>query len=365
MNTLNRLSCLIALLFIFHTSNAAAQDTTQIPMDTIAHPDDHPELWVCIEDSTCVYLIPGGGGDTVSAIDVAACLNFYMSYDSLCIVDYRIAEFRKNGERLLLSTWSDGTFVNADNELLNANNCTETFTINTGDSISFYREFGWVEPETRLQDTNNFYALDTLDYSVELVRTSDSTVVALIDSIGVLPRTTPGKPIIYGTRPIMANAYFEVPSSLDNEEVFVRVRLYHRGSGPYWFSREDVIISRMSSRLRDPDWQEFLTKMGAVSPKYAVKELEQKVDAQVHFDVYYLDHSANQIEVVFSPAPTAQSTSVAIYDIAGNRLYMPFMTSEASNEQRVRYKFEQSGTYFIALFYGGQLVTAKKIIIAN
>ena len=352
------LTCILGML------TATALSSAQIVVDSSWDGELHPELWVTIEDSNTILLLRPGG-DTTDPLDVAAQLGFYMSYDSLCLVEYMITEFRNNRTRIPLSTWKEGSFVNAPTSYLNANNCTDTFTVHHGDTISFYREFGLMNPLTRLQDTNNFYSLDTLDYSVELVRRSDSTVVALLDSIGVLPRTQIGRPAVHGSRPLMARANYRIPPALEGEQVYIRVRLYHRGPGPYWFSREDEIGIGISKRLDNPIWQEYLAMTGGLFARYAPSELERATGDDPRLAVRYVRGDPSVVEIRFTPPEGDAASSIGVYDINGALLYLPFMASAASGEQRVRHRFAAPGVYFVACFADGVLVRSHKVVISE
>ena len=240
-----------ALLVVLSLSAYAQAviDTTPVPL---YQPEDRPALWVTLDDDTTMVYLLRKVNDSMPAIQVAAGFDFLMSYDSICLVSYAVSEFRINGNRLRLSKWKHNTFANAHPDVLTANSGTIPFTVSSGDTISLYREFSWINPITRIQDTTNYYALDTLEYIIELVRLTDSIVVATIDSLGVLPNT--GKPVLYGNQPIIANIQYVVPISLNNQNVFLRIKPKHYGSGLYWFSRKDEITSNISHLLSDPEF---------------------------------------------------------------------------------------------------------------
>ena len=112
---------------------------------------------------------------------------------------------RHNGSRLKLLSWNLGeTIKNLTDETLRDSSRTESFSVVTGDTISLYREWRWWNQTTDSQTVSNYVALDTLDYSIEIINASTGARLALIDSLGALRQSSAGSPPLYGTRPIMA-----------------------------------------------------------------------------------------------------------------------------------------------------------------
>lgn len=349
--------CILAVAMSITMYAQSIPDTTPVPF---YDPNDRPALWVTLDDNTTMVYLLNQVGDSTPPIQVAAGFDFLMSYDSICLVSYAVSEFRHNGNRLRLSKWKDNTFANAHPSILTANSGTISFIISSGDTISVYREFSWINPQTRIQDTTNYYALDTLEYIIELVRLSDSTIVARLDSLGVLPNTSTGKPILYGNQPVMANVHYVVPNSLHAQNVFLRIRPKHNGPGKYWFSRKDEITSNISNRLRDSVWQEFLALMGVSFNKYYLPNVAQspnKADKQLivfqNYDNVTINISCHNHESL---------TSVCIYDAQGNRIFIPYMSTTCNNNT-INYNISESGIYFIVLFQNGKLIDIEKISI--
>ena len=166
-------------------------------------------------------------------------------------ISYTISGRRANQTVLRLPDWTCGQSIYAMDSSHSYNSTTETFTCSAGDTLSFYRELEWQNPMTSLQDTNNNVALDSLDFTVELVRTPDSARIALIDSIGILPNAQPDRPRIHGMRPLMALVKYIVPPELNGARAFMRMLLYHRGTGNFWFTRYDEI--KPGEPMHQPD----------------------------------------------------------------------------------------------------------------
>lgn len=174
-----------------------------------------------------------------------------------------------------LRHWAKGRVVNANARLLSFNSTTVPFTCHAGDTLSFYRELYWKNLVTGESDTAGYYSPDSLDYAIELVRLSDSARVATLDSVGILANTTPGPPRIHGGRPLLATVRYVVPPALEGTEAFMRVLVFHRGEGPYWFTRTDRVTIGYSAHATHPDWlpywEHFLTVFNPTAPKTSVE----------------------------------------------------------------------------------------------
>lgn len=330
---------------------------------SIPHPADSANLWVMIEDSTYVYLRQGGSSFVIPADDVSAAYSFDMIYDSTFLISYDFAECRRNGERLTLRHWKDRRVVNANARLLSFNSTTDTFTCRVGDTLSFFRELYWKDLVTGEQDTANYYALDSLDYAVELVRLSDSTRVATVDTIGILANTTMGPPRIHGTHPLMAVVRYVVPTSLDGVKTFLRLLVLHRGSGTYWFTRTDHVTMGLSRQLNDSNWQHFLNVFNPAAPKTAIEQLETAHPTSSHSEstIQAVSNGGGRYSITFDCDPNGGRTLVGIFDAAGRQVYTPYVTVGAGGRARAEYLFGSPGAYFIALFHGDRLVGVRKV----
>lgn len=350
----------IAALLCACTAHAQT-DTVRI----IPSIHERPDLWVLLQDSSAMYLVSEDGHDTTNANDVTPSYTFAMDYDSLGHINYTLTEWRRNGTPLVLPTWIDGRRVNASATLLSCNSTTETFTPAAGDTLSFYRELIWKDPTTSLQDTNNYYALDSLDFAMELLRASDSARVALLDSIGILPNATPGRPRIHGAQPLMSIIRYVVPPELAGTPAFMRMLLYHRGPGPYWFTRRDGITLSWSHRLSDSSFQYYLELFGRGSLLYKQQTLEDlavPTPSTPRLEVAFTTAGPRQAAITFDSAPDG-ATALGVYDVSGHALFYPYSTPASSGTVSVGYVFPGAGSYFVGLLHGGRLVATRKIIV--
>ena len=344
----------IVVLGVFLAAiSARAQDDDEIP--------PLPPWVVHVQDD--VYLGRVVGSDTLPAGWFSAAYQFDMNYDSQCVVSYDFTECKLNGVRLYLPKWKDNRVVNAPPDILSFNSTTDTFTCRTGDSLAFYREISWVDPRTRWQTIRNFYSLDTLDYTVELIRLSDSSRVAVLDSFGVMPSPQLGTPQFHGMRPLLAMVEYVIPPELEGEKVFLRILLYHRGEGAYWFTRNDQVMVNWSARRFEPGLQKYMSLFGNGAPKYPVATLEtERSEATLNVESMA---GGSDVTITFDTSPRGGATSLGIYNLQGERIYMPYSSGDNTPGLRqIRYHFERPGVYFVALLHGGSIVRSRKITIS-
>jgi hypothetical protein len=270
-----------------------------------------------------------------------------------------------NGERIKLAKWINDRTVNANAALLSYNSTTDTFNCHAGDTLSFYREARWRDPRTGWSDTNSYYARDSLDYAVELVRLSDSTRITLLDSIGMLPSLTPSRPVVHGMHPLMALVHYVIPSSLEGTEAFIRVRVYHRGDGEYWFTRHDWFNVALSARLQDSVWNRFIHLFSPGAPKIVTHMAEESVRAEDNSNLVVTNvaGSPRDIRIAFDGASDGGGTAIVIYDALGEALFIPYMTPGSVSSANASYHFDQPGVYFVGLLHGNHITAFKKVII--
>jgi hypothetical protein len=297
---------------------------------------------------------------------ICASYEFLMTYDSLCEVSYKLTEWKRNGTPLRMPEWRDERTVNAAAGYLGFNSRTAAFTCKTGDTLSFFRWFRWNSLIPGHNDVEGYAALDTLDYAVELVRTSDSTRVALLDSLGALPRAIPGRPHIYGSRPFMAMVQYAVPSTLDGEQAFMRIRLYHRGSGPYWFTRYDASTSNLSGFMRKPWYASYIKYYAQDGLMKQVRERAGTTSSAAHLRVMPDGGNPRNVSIRFDAAPPGVPTSIMVCDISGRFLFYPMLwEGDADRNNELHYQFEQSGAYLVALLYQDRIQEVVRWNVTN
>ncbi len=320
---------------------------------------------VYIQDSIGVWLVTENG-DTIPPSWVSPAYEYLMSYGSTCQTEFIFTECKQNGELLKLLSWNDGRRVHAPAELMSFNSRTVNFLVRAGDTISFYRDMSWINPSNNRMDTNNYYALDTLEMITYLVHADDGRPLAQLDSLGVLPRTTPGMPTIYGTRPIIALVSYVVPPSLDGDSVLVEITVRARGAGPHHFMRRDGITVGLSERLKDAWWQSYLAAYGSVYAKRSVDELMQiSGEEGIMLNATSVPGSPRDLRIIFNGPKGGGFTAVAIYDEAGSLVFYPYNSRTDAAQLETAYRMSQSGAYFVTLAHNGRVVKTQKIIIAQ
>ncbi len=323
---------------------------TKIPLSSLP-PFTEPDAWELVQDT--LYVLRKHATHTVPRHMACASYTYSMRYDSLCEVEYLLTEWKRNGIPVRMPTWENGRVVNAPANYIAFNSQTDTFTCRVGDTLSFFRWFSWQS----LQPSGSGYAaLDTLDFAMELVGYDDSSRVALIDSMGALPRTTPGRPSFYGSYPLMGLVSYIVPSHLDGVRAFMRMRLYHRGSGEYWFTRQDGHTVHISGLMNEPWYQGHIAYYSPNGFRREVRERATDRSATERLQVLGDGIGSPYVKIRFEGAPLGLTTTILITDINGNNQFYP-MLGAPDIEGRVEfpYKFGQSGSYLIALIHQGQL----------
>jgi hypothetical protein len=350
----------MALLFAVHRVGAQTPDTvhTGIHMPNIT---THPDAYELVQDSD--YVLRWYPHDTIPVHMICASYEFQMAYDSLCDIRYIITEWKRNGIPLKLPKWIDQRIANAAAEYLSFNSQTDTFTMRAGDTLSFFRMLSWYSLIPGHNDPDGYVAFDTLDYAVELVRHSDSTRTALLDSIGILPRTTPGKPQIYGSRPFIAPVAYVVPAALDGVKAFMRMRLYHRGSGPYWFTRRDAMTLNLSNIINRPWYNTYMQYFTEAGIAKQVREYGASTSSTPRLKIITAAGSRD-VQFQFEAAPPGIPTSILVSDIAGGSQFYPMLWNiEQSGTTQFPYHFHSSGTYLVALLYKNKLQEVVKWVV--
>ncbi len=320
---------------------------------------DRPDLYVDIQDGYLFFRVTGT--DTVPADRVSAAYQFEMVYDSTTRVNYTFTECKLNSQRLRLKGWIADKLITGPMDRLIDSSRTDAVQLSTNDTVSFYRELRWYNPITHHQDPNNYYALDTLDYSVELVRNSDGQRLALLDTIGLLARPVPGVAMLYGSHPVLAHVKYIVPPGLNEEMAFIRIRLKARGDGDYHFMRLSDYTTGLSRRLLDPYFVDYINVFGGVLSKPAV-QLGQpaRTDESAELKVVTMDNG--MISVTFGSGMHTGGLSVNVFNERGELIFTPFASAMPVKDNTISYQVPYSGVYFIALLKDGAILRTQKVV---
>lgn len=322
--------------------------------------------WVRIEDSVWISRIVGH--DTLDPLEIAQGYVVEMLGDSTCATRYTWADCRINNTAWRFHKWhgSSKRGVSTAANLLSWNTRTTPVTLHAGDTISFYRALEWYNPQGHTQQAEGYISHDTLCYSIEMIRAADSARILKLDSMGVMPSLSPGMPVIHGGRPIMALVTFVVPPSLNNTTAYLRLHLYDRGNGDYFFERYDRVRLAPRRSLTSPEWLYYLQTWGVMSGSAAKQVLDvSPASGEGRLDVRN-DHG--RLEISFTRSPDGRSTGVAVFDLQGRLLFYPYLSPSGSTdggEESVTYSPEGAGVYIVGLLHGGTLVRTQKITLTR
>ena len=323
-------------------------------------PETHPELFALVQDTIYVLRI-GPNGDTTDANKISGAYEYTMVNDSSSYTKYLVTEIKNNGALVKLLHWVENRTVHADARLLTYNSRTVNFKVRAGDTLTFYRELMWYNPITREQLLNNYYSTDTLDFSVDLVRVSNGEPIALLDSIGMLPRVPVGSPRIYGTRPPFARVKYIVPPGL-NDSVFVGVTVQTRGKGAYHFVRTDRVTIGFSDKVDIPHYKTLNTMYGSVMTKRPIQDLQRAEKPGGSLSVSAQRDAPNDLLISFTAPDDGEHTAIAIYDAHGALVAFPYF-GVAAGASSTSCRLEHRGAYFITLIHGGAILQTHKTII--
>jgi hypothetical protein len=320
----------------------------------------HAQVPFNIQDSLWVNRVHGS--DTMPESAFAPAFTIRTDYDTARI-EYLITEIRLNGVNIPLDGWRFDSVV-ADYDAADLSNHTRTraITVHTGDTISLFRELTWYHRQTKTQDTGNFYALDTLDYAIELNQDSSGARLALLDSMGVLRRTTVGPPTLYGIHSIMAQVQYVVPSSMNGTTVFLRVMLYERGTGPYFPSRYDHFTVGISGKLTDTAWAVYrdLYNVVAGKPKLTVTASKGMLNS-----LRISPNPSNGVVDVDYSVGKPATVSVIAFDASGKAVFASGVDFAFVGSRSIRVSFDRGGAYVIGLIVNGRVVSYGQLSIVK
>ncbi len=115
--------------------------------------------------------------------------------------EYSATDFRRNRDRIWMHDWcANREFRDLPADSLGTISRTASFTVNTDDTLWFYRQLQWRKTGGAMDSmTASYYAVDTFDFAVELVNAHTDARVKLLDSIGVLAQMPVKVPCLPGS----------------------------------------------------------------------------------------------------------------------------------------------------------------------
>jgi hypothetical protein len=302
--------------------------------------------------------------DSIFFVQPSALYRIVMPYDS-CQVQYVTGAFRKNGSPIYLLNWCKNATHNSwDNQQMRDSSGTQSFAVATGDTVKFYRDFGWGHSTTALQTLTNYYSDDTLSFAVELIRVSDGYRLALLDSIGAMRKVPAGTPTLHGTHPIIANISYAVPSTMNGTIVKIRISAYARGNGPHYFVRNDDFGFNFGLETLDSNEAWYISNFGGGIAKRNVKELESHLRAETGASISVSpDPTKGLVQIECLLPSDSKNASLSIYNSRGEREFILLASAMPQEKISTSYIFKAVGTYYVALFEGNRLVKTHRITV--
>lgn len=359
--------CCIAVVMV---ATAAAQPA-------IPPPHERPDYWTVVQDSMIAGLYDGV--KVHPANEISGSYQFSMLYDSSCRTDYVFTEPWLNGQRLTLDRWVNGRSVNADQEILSFNSRTKPFWAKAGDTVRFYREIDWISTITWRKDTISYLSRDTLGFSVELIRSYDMSRILLLDSIGIMPQDPPGKIRFYSPHNAMAAVECVLPEWIGADSLCIRVRVRARGSGEYYFTRQDDIRSGYSRSamshpilladqaiLKECCWTPIaLPEQEPPLERMLLRAaLEGNTGGERMLTVRQEKAGDADVTIGIVPPPGFGAVSVIVTGGSGGVLRPPF-AGPVEGAREATYRFPSSGIYLVGVMSGGKIIDAAKITVTR
>lgn len=323
------------------------------------HGQTGPHLWFEVQDSAYIDLINEDTGDTTNPDKVWALYEFHMLYDS-CRAVYTFTELKCAGARVKLDNWKYLDFKKTfDPATLSGMSRSKVFTVHTGDTLSFYREFAWFNPHTNEQKINNYFSEDDLEFVVRLKQSGTNTILARLDSLGIYSRIPSGAPYIYGNGPAYYLVKYVVPPAHNNKQVYVDISVGADGTGDYFPARKDDFGVNLSAAVLTDCWVPFFAQFGGAG---AASKPARTAEIDGHLLTATLDRASRTARFSLDEKNlSGKMLSLSIYDMAGNRV---FVSSWSGGEKReIIHAFTESGAYVIAAAAGNDLIATEKINI--
>lgn len=294
--------------------------------------------------------------NTIAASEIAPYFVFDFQQDSSRLI-YWVGEFTKNSRWLYLNNWCLDKMYNYDaaadsarwdysNAALSAISTTKAIPVTAGDTISFYRDFYWLDNTANgTVNATKLVSADEISTSVELVRASNGSRILLVDTVHITPTTSNAKPCITSWKPIMARIAFLVPTTVtDTTTVYLRQNVYSNGSSGSLFMRSDALQYRRSKQhLESPYWLDYASQV----------TYNNNCEQVCYFSVSGLTNPRRLLIDINNGQTTVDKVSV--FDINGNMVHtVSIPTSEPYNTY-----VATGGIYVVVGYNSGNVVCSR------
>ncbi|MCO6465557.1 MAG: T9SS type A sorting domain-containing protein [Bradyrhizobiaceae bacterium] len=214
---------------------------------------------------------------------------------------------------------------------------TKTFALAPSDTVSFYREYFWLDKTTNSYNTSKFVSSNSISVVVELVNAENGLRLTLLDSMHIAS-TGSNQPCVVSWKPAIARIARQATSIEDTVSAYMQVRVATGGSNAGTFMRYDMLRTSFSkTHLADAGWQD-----------YARNVAEDNNCSQSC--TFLAEPLANPrgIQVSIAPGQTAVD-ALTIFDINGNVLNTTTLPTSSPYTVSVT----SSGVYVVVGFKAG------------
>lgn len=226
------------------------------------------------------YAVVDGEVDSTISIPPNEIVPYYY-FDSRqreSTIRYRIGEFVHGRNWVYLANWCEDavhklaplgadTFTDAKVDGL-LESRTKSFVVRAGDTISFYREFFWLNNTSNRVDPSSLVLDNNVGYTVELIHdVAQSKPFVVLDSIE-FQSSSSSSPCISSWYPAMQRVLYVIPHNVTEPmPVFFNVRVHSNilsendplnqpyGSSLLRSDKLQVLLSKL--HLEDPYWKEY------------------------------------------------------------------------------------------------------------
>ncbi len=289
------------------------------------------------------------------------------SYHDSCASYYKVADFQYDGSNLDFSSWSIDTQHDSWTATQMASQTeSDVFTMSTGKKLSFYREFSWADPSTGEQTQSNYLSLDTLSYTIELIKDSDDSRLEVLDTMSVLRRTTRGTPTLSGTYPILAAIEYTIPAGYNGIDAYIRVVPLARGTSSYKFARYDHIGWQLSDKPNTSEGSAYITSYGAGMPKAIPtwNQLASEHLSSTHLAPLHIGENRTGLFELTGDNLNGEPIRIILVNAAGQTWNDQSSVLYSSGQSvGIEVRFPSSGAFFVVAYRNATPLAVSKTMV--
>jgi|GEM_PF-6567704 len=296
--------------------------------------------------------------------------NYLMHYDS-CDIKFWYTQAQINDERIIWQNWcEDSVHDNWEDSAHREMAKSYPFTIHTNDTVRFFRGAYWNSTLTSEYKANNYKALDTLMFLVELIDTNNVRV-ALLDSIRFDAQFTSGNPQMYAypvNNPVVRFIQYKVPPELNNQSVMLHLAPYVKGSGPHYLTRFDRPALMPAGVLCDDSsiYRLIANDFSLAIDSSSCQSFTPAADSSLAVSLVP-DVSGRKIRITYRAADSTHYTSISVFPIdsigynTNDSFYQVIDLDSQSGINQADFVVPSYGKYTIALQHNRNVVATLKI----